>query len=289
MRVSLMSRINWELFDPAKVDARLLRLAKGASLVEYNSNDYVTYLRNVFADDPAICQSLDQWGAEEREHGEALARWAKMCDPNFDFERSLKKFKSLYSINTDVSHSIRGSRTLELIARCLVETGTSTYYTALADSSAEPLFAQICRQIAAEEVRHYTLFHKLLPKYQAQEKVGVLARLKVAVSRSIEAQDAELTTAYSCANRNGREILSHELASDAQEFIALGYHLYQKKHLKMVVKLGANAVGLSSADWLSQPVSSLLAGVFKYQRWNRRNIVLPARHTSPPRSLAGSR
>lgn len=288
MRVSLMSRINWELFDASKVDARLLRLAKGASLVEYNSNDYVAYLRNVFADDAPFCKSLDQWGAEEREHGEALARWVKMCDPGFDFERSLKKFKSLYSINTEVSHSIRGSRTLELVARCLVETGTSTYYTALADSSSEPLFAQICRQIAAEEVRHYTLFHKLLPKYQAQEKVGVLARVKVAVSRSVEAQDAELTTAYSCANRNGQEISSRELASDAQEFIALGYDLYQMEHLKMVVKLGANAVGLSSADWLSQPVSGLLAGVFKYQRWNRRKTERPARHASPPQVLAGS-
>ena len=60
MRVSLMSRINWEFFDDTKVDARLLCLAKGASLVEYNSNDYVTYLRNVFADDSAICQSMDQ-------------------------------------------------------------------------------------------------------------------------------------------------------------------------------------------------------------------------------------
>jgi enoyl-[acyl-carrier-protein] reductase (NADH) len=37
----------------------------------------------------------------------------------------------------DVTDSVRGSRTSELIARCMVETGTSSYYTALAEAGRE--------------------------------------------------------------------------------------------------------------------------------------------------------
>ncbi len=44
--------IPWDRFDPSKVDPDLLRLAKAASLVEYNGGDYAAYLCNVFPDDP---------------------------------------------------------------------------------------------------------------------------------------------------------------------------------------------------------------------------------------------
>ena len=39
------------------------------------------------------------------------------------------------SLPLDAEASIRGSRTGELIARCMVETGTSSYYTALAEAT----------------------------------------------------------------------------------------------------------------------------------------------------------
>ena len=65
-----------------------------------------------------------------------------------------------------------------MIARCIVETGTSSYYTALHEAAAEPVLQEICRRIAADELRHYRLFYKTLCAYQARERLGRWARLQ---------------------------------------------------------------------------------------------------------------
>ena len=68
--------------------------------------------------------------------------------------------------------SVRGSQAGELIARCIVETGTSSYYTALDDATDEPVLKQICRKIAADEFRHYKLFYAHLDRYLERERLG---------------------------------------------------------------------------------------------------------------------
>jgi hypothetical protein len=80
--------IPWGKFDAAKIDAELVPVVKTASLVEYNSGDYATYLCNVFPDDPQFQEAALKWASEERQHGEALGRWAQMVDPSFDFRAS---------------------------------------------------------------------------------------------------------------------------------------------------------------------------------------------------------
>jgi hypothetical protein len=89
-----LDSIPWQEFDRGKVDMDLLVLAKTASVVEYNSADYVTYLHNVFHDDPQIQKEISRWGEEEKNHGLALARWATLVDPTFDFEKSLARFST---------------------------------------------------------------------------------------------------------------------------------------------------------------------------------------------------
>src|SRR5690606_26095657 len=98
----------------------LLEIAKTASLVEANSADYVTYLCNVFADDPEFQEAARVWGEEEIQHGLALGRWAEMADPDFSFEASLAHFRAGYRLPLDATESVRGSRRGELIARCVV-------------------------------------------------------------------------------------------------------------------------------------------------------------------------
>ena len=63
------------------------------------------------------------------------------------------------SSRTGAWRSSRGSRCGELVARCIVETGTSSYDTALMDAVEEPVLKEICRNIAADELRHYKLFY----------------------------------------------------------------------------------------------------------------------------------
>ena len=113
-----------------------------ASRVEFNAPDYVTYLCNVFADRPDVKEAIHKWGGEEVQHGQALARWAELADPDFSFDDAFRRFREGYSIPTDAIESVRGSRGGELIARCVVESGTSSYYTAIKDATDEPVLKQ---------------------------------------------------------------------------------------------------------------------------------------------------
>lgn len=123
--------IPWQDFDPEKVEPNLLRAVKAAAMVEFNSRDYVTYLCNVFADDARMQDAARRWGAEEVQHGAALAAWARLADPDFDFDAAFARFRAGYSLPLDASASVRGSRASELVARCVVEVGTSSFYLSL--------------------------------------------------------------------------------------------------------------------------------------------------------------
>src|SRR3546814_3284875 len=77
-------------------------------MVEYNGGDYATYLCNVFPDDADFQGAAKGWATEEVQHGQALARWAKLADDSFDFDRSFQRFRDGFKISTDAADSIRG-------------------------------------------------------------------------------------------------------------------------------------------------------------------------------------
>src|SRR3546814_8860595 len=80
---------------------------------------------------------------EERQHGQALGRWSALADPSFDFEPRFAMFREGFRPDVDATESIRGSRAGELVARCMVEVGTSSYYRALGDAATEPALKAI--------------------------------------------------------------------------------------------------------------------------------------------------
>ena len=51
-----------------------------------------------------------------------------------------------------------------MIARCVVESGTSSYYSAIRDATDEPVLKEIAGRIAADEYRHYKLFYDTLQR-----------------------------------------------------------------------------------------------------------------------------
>ena len=134
-----IDEVAWDRFDPAGVDHTLLPLVKAAAMVERNGTDYAIYLNRVFGDDPDFRQAADHWAQEEVQHGDALGRWAILADPAWDYRSAFARYRAGYTLPLDAEASIRGSRTGELIARCMVETGTSSYYTALAEAAKEPV------------------------------------------------------------------------------------------------------------------------------------------------------
>lgn len=246
--------IDWSAFDPARVDPDLLALVKAAALVEANAEDYVAYLRGVFAGDAAFLTQVERWGAEETRHGAALGRWAMHADPDWDFDRALSDFRAGYPIDTHATASIRGCLSGELLARQVVETGTSSFYTALRDASAEPVLRGIAQRIAADEFAHYRLFARAAA---TRARLPLRTRLRVAATRFAEAGDDELGWAWFAAN-----VLSHDPRAryapgiHTRAYAARAMRLYRRAHIDSAVGMTLRALGLSRGGVLER----LLAG-----------------------------
>ena len=258
-----MDDIHWSLFDSGKVEAKLLAAVKAAALVEYNAPDYVTYLKRVFSDSaPSTLAAIEQWGREEAQHGRALGRWAEMADPSFKLEEAFARFRKGYTpahfAATEVG-SVRGSRRGEMIARCVVESGTSSYYSAIRDATEEPVLQEIAGRIAADEYRHYKLFYDTL-KEQTEPDLSFWKKLWIAVGRVRESDDDELAYSYYCANvppeeeaarPYDRKIYSR-LASQASMTV------YNRHHIQKLVQMVIKAVGANPHGWLANTAGAVL-------------------------------
>lgn len=243
-----IEELPWDRLDPSKVDADLLQVVKAAALVEYNAEDYTRYLCNVFKDDPDFQGAAHQWSDEEVQHGRALGTWAERLDPSFNLERAMARFRIGYQIaHLDADQSIRGSRSGEMVARCMVETGTSSFYTAIADSTEEPVLQAMCRRIAADELRHYKLFLDYLKRYLDQEKLGKWARLRIAVGRILETQDDELAYAFYAANVPADQPYERERWNRA--YVRRAYSYYRSQHVDRGVAMLFKACGLRPHTW----------------------------------------
>jgi rubrerythrin len=245
--------IPWEKFDRSKVDPDLLRIVKAASLVEYDGEDYARYLCRVFHDDPEFQETARRWGGEEEQHGRALGRWAQLADPGYDLDAAFQRFKAGYDSALRADVSKRGSRAGEMIARCMVETGTSSYYTALAEAAEEPVLKAICQRIAADELRHYKLFYSTARRYIERERLGLWGRLKVALSRVAESDDDELAYAYYAANQLAGP---YDRRRHSRAYAARAYRIYRRHHVERGIAMILKAVGLSANGRLQRLASA---------------------------------
>lgn len=261
-----LEEIDWSRFTSAKVEPKLVPLIKAAAMVERNGLDYARYLKNVFHDDPAFRDAADNWASEEVQHGDALGRWATLADPTWDFEAAFARYQAGYQVPIEVQTSVRGSRTGELIARCIVETGTSSYYTALADATDEPVLREVCRQIASDEYRHFKLFYDHMHRYLARERIGVARRLQIAAGRVTESEDDELAFAFHCGNDTKSVAYDHGRCIAGYFSGAIGF--YRFRHIERGMGMILKSVGLPPRGRLSGLVARL--AWFVMQRRKRR-------------------
>lgn len=232
----------WDTLDPSKVNEDLLKVIKAAALVEYNAESYAEYLGRVFEGDRELAEILPVWAAEEVRHGEALGMWAEKIDPDWNLEIAMAKFRTGYQIEHFANdNSIRGSRSGEMIARCMVETGTSSYYSAIGASTDEPVLKEICAKIAGDEFRHYKIFYDTLNRYLKQEKIGKMKRLKIALSRIAETEDDELSYAFFAANAHKDD--EYDRKTWNREYMRRAYSYYQKPQLDRAVAMIFKACG----------------------------------------------
>lgn len=250
--------VQWSTFDASKVDPGLLQAVKAASLVEMNAPDYVKYLKRVFRDgNQQTLDDIDRWGVEETQHGLALGRWAEMADPTFDFKAAFARFRAGYQAPhffSDDTTSVRGSRRGEMVARCVVECGTSSFYSAIREASEEPVLKEVAGRIAADEFRHYKLFYETL-QTQEEPDLPFWKKLIVALTRVNESDDDELAYAFYAANIPPSEPYKRE--EYARAYYAKSLTLYRRHHVRKLVQMIAKAVGADPNGRLTQAAGAV--------------------------------
>ena len=192
-----------------------------------------------------------------------LARWATLADPGFDFAAALATFQAGFHVPDGDAGSIRGSRAGELIARQVVETGTSSFYSALREASREPVLADIAARIAADEFRHYKLFADHARRYPALAR-GEACR--IAARRFAEANDDELGWAWFAANvAPANPSARCRPRAHARTYAARVASLYRRAHVENGVRMLMRAVGLRPRGPLFGAASLALRGVLRFR------------------------
>ena len=145
-------------------------LLAGASFVETLSDLYTRNLVEYYRENVGATLWLRQeWELEEVQHGHALRRYVFFVWPDFDWERAYQGFVEAYApyCRTEL---LGPTHALEMASRCVVETGTASFYTMIQAASPEPVLRQIAAHIRADEVHHYKYFYRIFRQYQAAEK-----------------------------------------------------------------------------------------------------------------------
>jgi hypothetical protein len=253
--------VRWDLFDASKVEPWMLTAVKAAALVEFNAPDYVSYLKRVFQD-PVTQASIEEWGVEETQHGRALGRWAEMADPTFKLADTFARFREGYQpaqFQSDDTTSIRGSKRGEMISRCVVESGTSSYYSAIRDATDEPVLKEIAGRIAADEYRHYKLFFETL-NAQAEPDLPFWRKLIVAVGRVSESDDDELAFAYYCAAipKERESVQPYIRAQCAKASYSTILRIYRRRHVQKLAQMVSKAIGADPQGRMTNLAGALL-------------------------------
>lgn len=170
-----LDRTPLESIDLQRVHARedLFYLVTAASFIESGSDLYTRNLIHYCAGEAELVGWLqDRWEQEEMRHGRALHAYVRHVWPEFDWDRAYAAFFEDYSrqCTLDEFESTPG---LEMVARCVIETGTATFYQALAEQArAEPVLSGIATRIRADEIDHYKHFYHYFRNYRAGQAMG---------------------------------------------------------------------------------------------------------------------
>ena len=197
--------IDFSRIDKASVvdNDDLMLLLCASSFIESGSDLYTSNLVSYFEDDPEVSFWLNRhWECEELQHGRALKTYIHAVWPDFDWSTAFVNFFDEYSRTCTVDEFER-SRALEMVARCVVETGTATLYRAINECSNEPVLKQLTDHIRTDEVRHYKHFFQYFKKYNRIEGNGRLAVLGALARRvrEIKSDDAEIALRHAFALR----------------------------------------------------------------------------------------
>ncbi|MFM9914803.1 MAG: ferritin-like domain-containing protein [Rhizobacter sp.] len=243
-----MKSSGWRIedIDFAAIDHRLAHedeavvlLLVASSFIESGTHVYASNLVKHFDGDPVVSTWLaEHWEPEELQHGLALRTYVTCVWPTFDWDRAYAGFMQVYRPLCTLG-KLEARRGLEMAARCVVETGTTTLYRTLHARTLEPVLRTLLTRISEDEVGHYKHFYRYFLKYQQQDPSSRAAVFGALVRRSAEISREDTGIGLHCAHaeRSLGNSTSHLTFDELQ--LAVG-----------AILRTSVPVGLAAAMWL---------------------------------------
>ena len=198
-------------------------LLMSASFIETGSDTYATNLAEHYAAWPEVATWLkDHWEAEELQHGQALRAYVEAVWPDFPWQQAYDSFFAEYSQLCTMEELYPDQR-LEMVARCVVETGTTAYYHTLRELSTEPVLSELLGNIRNDEVSHFKHFLKYFKEMQDQSPVGRTSIAKALYGRLKELRESDTEIAL-------RHVWAHKgsyFADSTTSFEGMAKRIYQ--------------------------------------------------------------
>ncbi len=198
-------KIDYNSIESKKISENkiLFQLVTIASFIEITSDLYEKNLAEFYTGDIFTVNWLaNTWEPEEIQHGKALKKYIQTVWPLFDWENAYNNFRNEYAALCTIDE-FQPTRAREMLARMVVETGTSTFYKALhryAEELGEPILAKIATNISKDEVYHYDMFEEVFKKYNQEEKLSRGDITKIIYARLKEANDEDVSIAFKHIN-----------------------------------------------------------------------------------------
>lgn len=209
-----LANIDWNNIDHGLArDNHLTYYAvASASFVETAADLYTSNLVKHFPDESVQQWLLHHWQPEELQHGLALRTYLTTVWPELDWEGYYHRFLDEYS-QLCILEELEPSRALEMVARCVVETGTSSFYATIQHCSDEPVLKKLAGLIRQDEVSHYRHFRKYFEGYQKEEHIGRIGVVRSLYKRlaEVENEDAYIGIKYAWLMRHPDEPFSQEV------------------------------------------------------------------------------
>ena len=133
----------------------------------------------------------------------------------------------------------------------------------IADVTDEPLLQEICKRIAADELRHYKLFYSFLRRYLEAENIGKGKRFLIALGRMQETEDDELACAFWAANSEAGE--PYDLQKWSNAYMGRAYGYYRLPRVEMATAMTWKAAGLNPQSRAVSWFASLAYRIMQYR------------------------
>jgi len=233
----------------------LLQTLIVASFIEITSNVYEKNLSIYYkGDTPTVKWLKETWEPEEVQHGKSLRKYIKTVWPDFDWKKHYEIFLKNYLPLCRVD-ALEPTKAREMIARMVVETGTSTLYKALANYAKElnePVLEDLCHKISKDEVYHFEMFEKVFKKHKEEEKLSKKDIIKILYDRLKEINNEDVKIAYEALEDDE----SYDDYMKQTSNFAKKYYPY-----KMATKMFIRPLGLNSN--VENVIASTVTPAFK--------------------------